>query len=55
MSRWLAKAHAAIRAAVPALEADRFMAGDLEAAAELVRNGALNGSVSAGILPGLDA
>ena len=50
----LAKAHAAIRAAVPALEADRFMAGDLEAAAELVRSGALNGSVSAGLLPGLE-
>jgi histidine ammonia-lyase len=50
----LLKAHAAIRAVVPELEVDRYMAGDLEAAAELVRSGALNGSVSAGILPGLE-
>ncbi|MCO5161183.1 MAG: histidine ammonia-lyase [Mesorhizobium sp.] len=49
----LARAHAAIRAVVPTLEADRYMAGDLEAGAELVRSGALNASVGAGILPGL--
>lgn len=49
----LSRAHAAVRAAVPALEADRYMAGDLEAAAELVASGALNASVSEGILPGL--
>jgi histidine ammonia-lyase len=49
----LTNAHAAIRSAVPTLEADRYMAGDLEAAAELVRSGALNASVSDGILPGL--
>ena len=50
----LTAAHAAIRAKVPTLEFDRFMAGDLEAGAELVWSGALNASVSAGILPGLD-
>jgi histidine ammonia-lyase len=49
----LQKAHAAIRAAVPALEVDRFMAGDIEAAAELVCSGRLNASVSPGILPEL--
>ncbi len=49
----LARAHAAIRAVVPTLEVDRYMAGDLEAGAELVRSGTLNASVSAGILPGL--
>jgi len=47
------KAHAAIRGAVPALEVDRFMAGDLEAAIDLVRSGKLNASVSPGILPEL--
>ncbi len=50
----LTRAHAAVRAVVSTLETDRFMAGDLEAAAELVRSGALNASVSAGILPGLE-
>jgi len=49
----LLKAHAAIRAVVPTLELDRYMAGDLEAAAELVKSGALNASVGAGVLPGL--
>ena len=49
----LSRAHAAIRGAVPPLEADRYMAGDLAAAEELVRSGALNASVSEGILPGL--
>jgi hypothetical protein len=29
------------------------MAGDLEAAAELVKSGVLNASVGAGVLPGL--
>jgi histidine ammonia-lyase len=37
----LAAALARLRAAVPALEEDRFMAPDLEAAAGLVRDGAL--------------
>jgi len=37
----LARAVAAIRAAIPALTADRALAGDLERAAELVRRGTL--------------
>jgi histidine ammonia-lyase len=45
---------AAIRAVVPTLEVDRYMANDLEAAAELVRSGALNTSVGPGVLPGLE-
>ena len=49
----LTKAHRAIRAVVPTLEVDRYMAGNLEAGAELVKSGTLNASVSAGILPGL--
>jgi len=49
----LMKAHAAIRGVVPTLEVDRYMAGDLAAAAELVKSGALNASVNAGVLPGL--
>ena len=49
----LLKAHAAIRSAVADLEVDRYLAPDLEAAAELVRSGALNASVSAGLLPEL--
>ncbi len=50
----LQNAHAAIRSAVPGLEVDRFMAPDLEAAAELVRCGVLEASVGEGILPGLE-
>ena len=50
----LLKAHAAIRAVVPTLEVDRYMAPDLEAAVELVRNGGLNASVGEGMLPGLE-
>ncbi|UIJ73313.1 histidine ammonia-lyase [Aurantimonas sp. HBX-1] len=50
----LLKAHAAIRAVVPTLEDDRYMAGDLDAAAELVRSGALAASVG-DVLPGLDS
>ncbi len=45
----------AIRSVVPTLEVDRYMAGDLEAAGELVRSGALNESIGSGILPRLDA
>ncbi|RST85153.1 histidine ammonia-lyase [Aquibium carbonis] len=52
-SALLGQAHAAIRAVVPTLDVDRYMAGDLEAAAELVRSGALNASVGEGVLPGL--
>jgi histidine ammonia-lyase len=39
---------------VPELEVDRYMAGDLAAAAELVRFGALCDSVSTDILPRLE-
>jgi histidine ammonia-lyase len=53
-SALLARAHAAIRAVVPTLDVDRYMAGDLEAAAELVRSGALNASVGESMLPGLE-
>ncbi len=49
----LAKAFETIRSVVHDLEADRFMAGDLAAASELVASGGLNASVSAGILPEL--
>jgi histidine ammonia-lyase len=50
----LTKAIATIRAAIPGLEEDRFMAGDLEAARKLVASGALAVSVSDGILPKLE-
>lgn len=50
----LQRAHEAIRAVVPALEADRYLAPDLEAAAELVGSGALERAVPEGILPGLE-
>jgi histidine ammonia-lyase len=53
-SALLSRAHAAIRAVVPTLDVDRYMAGDLEAAADLVRSGALNASVGDGVLPGLE-
>ncbi|HRP80009.1 MAG TPA: histidine ammonia-lyase [Aquamicrobium sp.] len=50
----LQKAIACLRAAVPALEDDRYMAPDLAAAAALVADGRLTASVSAGILPALE-
>ncbi|BCH58138.1 histidine ammonia-lyase [Agrobacterium vitis] len=50
----LQKAMDTLRAVVPTLEEDRFMAPDLVAASALVADGALVGSVSAGILPGLE-
>lgn len=50
----LQKAIATLRDKVPTLEVDRFMAPDLAAASALVADGALVGSVSAGILPGLE-
>jgi histidine ammonia-lyase len=49
----LQNAIASIRRVVPALETDRYLADDLAAAAELVKSGELNASVSAGILPPL--
>ena len=51
----LLKAHRAIRSVVPELEVDRYMADDLKAGAQLVLSGALNASVGAGILPGLES
>ncbi|MCF1474785.1 histidine ammonia-lyase [Agrobacterium vitis] len=50
----LQKAIATLRAVVPTLEEDRFMAPDLAAASALVADGSLVGSVTAGILPGLE-
>ena len=50
----LQNAIGAIRTVVPTLEIDRYMAGDLEAACNLVATGALNASVSTNILPSLE-
>ena len=50
----LVKAIAAIRAVVPTLEEDRYMAPDLDAASRLVSTGALGAAVSTGILPVLE-
>lgn len=49
----LSSALVALREAVPTLEEDRYMAGDLEAASELVASGALVAAISSGILPAL--
>ncbi|MDQ0456361.1 histidine ammonia-lyase [Rhizobium paknamense] len=51
----LQKAMAVLRQAVPALEEDRYMAPDLQAAADLVGSGALVQAVSPGILPVLES
>ena len=51
----LAKVIAVLRAKVPTLEDDRYMADDLKNAADLVADGALAGAVSSGILPSLEA
>ncbi|MEN3149718.1 histidine ammonia-lyase [Neorhizobium sp. IRAMC:178] len=51
----LQKVIATIRAAVPTLEEDRYMANDLKAATDLVATGALAASVSPDILPALEA
>ena len=50
----LSKAIAVLRGAVAMLDADRYMATDLEAAASLVASGDLAASVSAAILPVLE-
>ncbi|AGB72887.1 MULTISPECIES: histidine ammonia-lyase [Rhizobium] len=50
----LTLAIASIRAAVPALEEDRYMANDLKAASDLIASGALNASISTDILPSLE-
>ncbi len=49
----LARAMAAIRSRIATLEVDRYMADDLEAAADLVASGTLQASVSPDLLPGL--
>jgi histidine ammonia-lyase len=49
----LQKARSALRAVVPELDVDRYMAPDIEAAMRLVANGTLTSAVSAGILPEL--
>ncbi|HWT56608.1 MAG TPA: histidine ammonia-lyase [Rhizobium sp.] len=50
----LTLAISAIRAVVPSLEEDRYMANDLKAASDLVASGALNASISTDILPSLE-
>ncbi|KAA1179531.1 histidine ammonia-lyase [Rhizobium tropici] len=50
----LTLAIASIRAAVPSLEEDRYMANDLKAASELIGSGTLNASISTDILPSLE-
>ncbi|MCW5721216.1 MAG: histidine ammonia-lyase [Devosia sp.] len=50
----LIKARAALRAVVPGLDVDRYMAPDLEAATRLIADGTLIGSVSAGLLPSFE-
>ncbi|HEV2517716.1 MAG TPA: histidine ammonia-lyase [Devosia sp.] len=49
----LLKARSALRAMVPELELDRYMAPDIAAAVTLVANGGLVGAVGPGILPEL--
>ncbi len=49
----LLKARSALRAVVPELELDRYMAPDIAAAVTLVANGDLVGAVGPGILPEL--
>jgi histidine ammonia-lyase len=50
----LVAAHRALRNSVPVLEDDRFMAGDLQRASEIVASGQLANAVDAGILPRLE-
>ncbi|KQW81120.1 histidine ammonia-lyase [Devosia sp. Root413D1] len=49
----LLKARSALRAVVPELEEDRYMAPDIAAAVTLVANGGLISAIGPGILPGL--
>src|SRR5262249_51972375 len=51
----LEKASASLRAVVPTLEDDRYMATDIKVASELVSSGKLVSSISTGILPVLEA
>jgi histidine ammonia-lyase len=50
----LQKSFDVIRAAIPDLDQDRFLANDLAAASQLVASGALNASISLNILPQLE-
>ncbi|CVI63469.1 MULTISPECIES: histidine ammonia-lyase [Agrobacterium] len=50
----LEKVIAALRAVIPSLEEDRYMAPDLKAAAELIASGALVSTISDDILPKLE-
>ena len=51
----LKKALAVIRASIPALEEDRYMADDLATASRLIATGALASAVTGGLLPALEA
>ncbi|OLP55714.1 histidine ammonia-lyase [Rhizobium rhizosphaerae] len=50
----LTRAAAALRAIVPALEEDRYMAGDLAEAGAFIASGTLDAAISPGILPDLE-
>ena len=52
-SEALEKVHAVIRVVVPALDEDRYMAPDIEAAKSLVQSGAFDRLMPAGLLPSL--
>lgn len=51
----LKKAIAVLRAHVPTLEVDRYMANDLKAASEIIADGSFVASISTNILPALKA
>ncbi len=51
----LKAAIAVLRAKVPTLDVDRYMANDLETASAIIADGSLVGSISAAILPSLEA
>lgn len=51
----LKNAIAVLRAEVPTLEVDRYMANDLASASAIIADGSLVASISAGILPTLEA
>ncbi|MDR6430383.1 histidine ammonia-lyase [Brucella pseudogrignonensis] len=51
----LKAAVAVLRSKVPTLEVDRYMANDLSAASKIIADGSFTGSISANILPALEA
>ncbi len=51
----LKAATAVLRAHVPTLEVDRYMANDLASASAIIADGSFTGSISASILPALEA